>query len=236
MADRVAVFNQGRIEQLGTPRERLRAAGAPRSSRASSAAPNIVDAATARAGSAAARRPSRCGRSTSLALAAAAAEVAVEGTVVDGCSTTAPAAAGRCSSTAASVLVVEPRQRRRRPSGPRAGARGAARLAARRCSRCADGTVTARRRRAVRSRRLSTWLWRHGHWLTCCCCCCRRCCGSAWSIWARCWRCWRRASSRSTSSPGQIVHELTLATYAAAADAARQPRHHPAHAVRWRPR
>ena len=47
-----------------------------------------------------------------------------------------------------------------------------------------------------------------------CCCWLRRSPGSASSIWARCSRCWSRASSASTTSAARWCYEFTLRSYA----------------------
>ena len=57
MSDRIAVFNEGRIEQIGTPDGGLRAPGDRASSPASSASRTSLDAATSPRHRSASRRP-----------------------------------------------------------------------------------------------------------------------------------------------------------------------------------
>ena len=164
MADRVAVFNQGRIEQIGTaeevyeqPRDRVR-----RGLRRQLEHRRRGDGRAAVRRGAGLRAAAGADRSS-----AAPGEVAVEGTVVATPVSRRQHAAGRGAATAARSLVGRPHQRRR---GPAAGVGERVRLglaavgdAAAARSRAGDAR---RRRRAPPSRRLSTWLWRHGHWLT----------------------------------------------------------------------
>ena len=170
MADRVAVFNQGRIEQIGTAEEVYEqpatafVAGFVGSS-------NIVDAATAERlfgrAQAFALRPERI--RLGLDRTARRGRL-VEGTVVGvqyhGASTRLDVALD-----GGPVLVVD---RANDGAGQAAGARraGAPGLARRGDAAAARAmsACTARSRSPAaagdHARRLSTWLWRHGHWLT----------------------------------------------------------------------
>ena len=161
MADRVAVFNQGRIEQIGTRRGGLRASGdgvrrglrrqLQHRRRRDGAAP-VRPRRRLRA-AAGADRPRRPG------------EVAVEGTVVatqyHGASTRLES-----SSTAGRVLVVD---RTNDGSGRRPAVGERVRLGwPASAMQPLRGTAVMPRSPPRRTplRRLSTWLWRHGHWLT----------------------------------------------------------------------
>ena len=243
MADRVAVFNHGRIEQIGTPERDLRApahrlrrrlrrrlqrrstprlAAAPDSARARRSQPAAgEDRAAADGRRRRHDRRRRHGAST--------------------CSYHGAAHAARRSTLDGGGAAGDRRRRRGRAARD-AGAAGCSRAACawrRMPMRCGLTRRRPDRGRATAARRRCGALdlsLAPAAAAARCCCSCRRCSGSASSISARCSRCWSRASSRIDEFTGAGRPRARRWRPTPSCFAAGQSRHHPAHRGRWRRR